>query len=353
MRIRIEPKALLRELSVVHAIQGKADVIHLMATANGLNISGSNGDTKVTVNIEAVTLVNPGYATAPRTKLRELIRLLSCEDFALASEEEHVIVEEESSNFKAKFVKPVGINDPPGLTSFLHTVQADAEQLRELLAKTQYAMPDTDMSADGKCGLQLSFNDQEQKAVALNGHVLALHKTSRPNGNAGVLTLNRRTVRYLDALLEDMTGPVDINIAEKGILVTVGRRTLQAPLQAINFPDLTKVFAAPAPTVVVFHRAPFRQALRRVTATNERIDRCVSLRIGPTSIDLRAGEGEGSHDSVEATSNATELVEVKLNCDYLATAIDTAGTDEIKLRLGPGMVGISTDQSDFIIAPMR
>ncbi|HRE20267.1 MAG TPA: DNA polymerase III subunit beta, partial [Rhabdaerophilum sp.] len=234
MKVTVEQAALLKALGHVHRVVERRNTIPVLANVL-LRAEGSQLALKATdldidiVEVVAAEVLQAGTTTVPAHVLYDIVRKLA--DGAQVSLEQdgnagQVVLRSGRSRFSLQTLPESDFPDlAPGEMSHRFSVQAG--HLRNLIDKTQFAIS-TEETRYYLNGIYLHTTEMNGenvlRAVATDGHRLALCDTPAPAGASGMpgVIVPRKTVAELQKLLTDSESQVEIELSTVKIRATVG-----------------------------------------------------------------------------------------------------------------------------------
>ena len=335
MKLSIERAALLKALGHVQSVVERRNTIPILSnvllSADRGVVAFSATDLDMEIVDEAQAQVDTaGQITAPAQVLYEIVRKLpdgAEVELKFAGDDPRLSVAAGRSRFNLP-VLPAGdfpVMSSDGLSA---RVTVEAEALARLIDKTRFAIS-TEETRYYLNGLYLhTVSDgggPRLRAVATDGHRLALAEMAAPEGAAGLpgVIVPRKTVQEARRLLEDATGPVELQISPAKIRFEFGRATLTSKVIDGSFPDYGRVIPRDNQRVASLDVALFAQAVDRVATISAEKSRSVKLAIEPGRLILTVRNMEAGQavEELEVDYDG-EAFEIGFNARYL---LDVAG----------------------------
>ena len=335
MKLSIERAALLKALGHVQSVVERRNTIPILSnvllSADRGVVAFSATDLDMEIVDEAQAQVDTaGQITAPAQVLYEIVRKLpdgAEVELKFAGDDPRLSVAAGRSRFNLP-VLPAGdfpVMSSDGLST---RVTVEAEALARLIDKTRFAIS-TEETRYYLNGLYLhTVSDgggPRLRAVATDGHRLALAEMAAPEGAAGLpgVIVPRKTVQEARRLLEDATGPVELQISPAKIRFEFGRATLTSKVIDGSFPDYGRVIPRDNQRVASLDVALFAQAVDRVATISAEKSRSVKLAIEPGRLILTVRNMEAGQavEELEVDYDG-EAFEIGFNARYL---LDVAG----------------------------
>jgi DNA polymerase-3 subunit beta len=238
-------------------------------------------------------------------------------------------------------------------------VEVDRDVLQRLLDKTSFAMAQQDVRYYLN-GLLLETGDGRLRAVATDGHRLALSDTAlaAADGPRNQVIVPRKGVMELQRLL-DGDDEVAIAVSDNHIQVTVGGLRFTSKLIDGRFPDYDRVIPSAEGNVLKADRELLRHALQRAAILSNEKYRGVRLEFMSNKVRIQANnpDQEEAEEEVEV-DYAGDDMEIGFNVNYLLDAL--AAVDDAEVELGmvdPGsscvLRGPGDPDSLYVVMPMR
>lgn len=234
--------------------------------------------------------------------------------------------------------------------------QAD---LRRLLEKTHFSMAHQDVRYYLN-GLLLEMADGMLRAVATDGHRLAMCETAVPGdpGGSHQVIVPRKGVLELQRLLGD-SGELELAIGSNHIRAQVGDILYTSKLIDGRFPDYQRVIPKRSEKNITADREYLRQALSRVAILSNEKYRGIRLDLGPDTLGIQAHnpEQEEAEEQVEVKYDGDEM-EVGFNVNYLLDALGALDGEEVRVQVtDPSSSCLVWDESTegckYVVMPMR
>ena len=164
------------------------------------------------------------------------------------------------------------------------------------------------------------------RAVATDGHRLALAEMPAPEGAAGLpgVIVPRKTVQEARRLLEDAGENVELQVSQAKVRFEFGgRAALTSKVIDGSFPDYVRVIPRDNSRIVVVDNALFAQAVDRVATISAEKSRSVKLAIesGRMVLTVRNMEAGQAVEELEIDYDG-DAFEIGFNARYL---LDVAG----------------------------
>lgn len=366
MKLSIERAALLKALGHVQNVVERRNTIPILSNvlmnAENNKISLIATDLDIEISEDTVAEVSaPGQITAPAHILYDIARKLP--DGAQVSlqinAEDRLDIDAGRSHFTLPLL-PSG--DFPKMTAdgFTHNFSLPAQALRRLIDKTRFAIS-TEETRYYLNGIYIHAHDGLLRAVATDGHRLALAEMKLPSGAEGLpgIIIPRKTVAEVRRLIDNGEDNVAISISEAKIRFTYGSAILTSKLIDGTFPDYERVIPKGNEKELTIDNKVFANAVDRVATISAEKSRSVKVSLSQDNLALTVNNPESgnAHEELIVDYSADPL-EIGFNAKYL---LDVAGQIEgrdatfyLDSPASPALVKDSEDTSClFVLMPLR
>jgi len=198
------------------------------------------------------------------------------------------------------------------------------------------------------------------RAVATDGHRLALAEMPAPDGAAGVpgVIVPRKTVQEARRLLEDAGETVDLQISAQKIRFEFGRAALTSKVIDGSFPPYERVIPKDNNRVLTVDNTLFAKAVDRVATISAEKSRSVKMAIEPGRViltvrNMEAGQGV---EELEVDYDG-EPFEISFNARYLLDVTEQMGAVAEFRFATPGDPTLMLDPTDpdvqYVLMPLR
>ena len=330
MKLTIERAALLKALGHVQSVVERRNTIPILSnvllSADGEAVSFSATDLDMEILDEAGARVEgSGQITAPAHTLYEIVRKLpDGADVALtySGEDPRLTVQAGRSRFNLP-VLPAG--DFPVMSSdgLSGRISIDTGDLIRLIDKTRFAIS-TEETRYYLNGLYLHVvvdgGEPRLRAVATDGHRLALAEMPAPEGSAGSpgVIIPRKTIQEIRRLLDDAGENVEMQVSPQKVRFEFGLAALTSKVIDGSFPDYVRVIPKDNQKVLRVDNALFAQAVDRVATISAEKSRSVKMAVesGRVTLTVRNMEAGQGVEEVEVDYDG-EPFEIGFNARYL------------------------------------
>lgn len=367
MKITTNRDVLLPALQILSNVIERRQTLPILA--NFLFTLDGDRATLVATDLEVEVLVQfelssevRGSTTLPERKVLDICRALP-ENAVLdiRVEGEHATLRSGKSRFT---LATLPAQEFPTIGEFesLTSLQLDAESFLGLLRSTEFAMAQQDVRFYLN-GLLLDVSEMSMKAVATDGHRLALSQISIQASIESPLQVivPRKGVQQISRMLSGYSGQVQLNIGANHISVSRDGLRVISKLIEGKYPDYERVIPKGSNKLVKANCAALLQGLTRVSVLSSDRFKGVRLALEVDSNLLRAfahsPENEEAEEEIPVQYRG-ESLEIGFNVSYLTDVINAVETEELQLEFSDSASSclIESDPpngSMYVIMPMR
>ena len=371
MKLTIERQALIKALGHVQSVVERRNTIPILsnvllsADKDGLALSATDLDMEI-VDETPARIDTAGQITAPAHTLYEIVRKLpdgAEVELRFTSEDPRLSIQAGRSRFNLP-VLPAGdfpVMSSEGLSS---RISVDTTDLIRLIDKTRFAIS-TEETRYYLNGLYLHVvveGDQAKlRAVAIDGHRLALAEMPAPDGAAGApgVIVPRKTVQEVRRLLDDAGESVELQVSPQKVRFEAGRAALTSKVIDGSFPDYGRVIPRDNNRVLMVDNALFAAAVDRVATISAEKSRSVKMAVEPGKIVLTVRNMEAGQavEELEVDYDG-EGFEIGFNARYLLDVTGQIQGEQAEFRFAdPASPTLVLDPSDpgvqYVLMPLR
>jgi len=245
-----------------------------------------------------------------------------------------------------------------------------AVDLMRLIDKTRFAIS-TEETRYYLTGIYLHTVVEDGRAVlravATDGHRLALADMPAPEGSAGSagVIVPRKTIQEARRLLEDAGETIELQLSPQKIRFEFGRAALTSKVIDGSFPDYTRVIPRENQRVMMVDNVMFAAAVDRVATISSEKSRSVKLsaEAGRITLTVRNMETGQAVEELEIDYEGAPF-EIGFNARYLMDVTTQIGGENAEFRfadraasaamLDPVLVLDPTDAGvQYVLMPLR
>jgi DNA polymerase-3 subunit beta len=238
------------------------------------------------------------------------------------------------------------------------------DDLARLIDKTRFAIS-TEETRYYLNGLYLHTvvdnGESKLRAVATDGHRLALAECAAPEGSVGGpgVIIPRKTIDQVRRLLDDGSGPVDIQVSPAKVRFEFGRASLTSKVIDGSFPDYMRVIPRDNDRILMADNTLIAQAVDRVSTISAEKSRSVKLAVEPGKVILTVRNMEAGQavEEVEVDYDG-ESFEIGFNARYLLDVAGQVKGENAEFRFAdPASPTLVLDPVDpgvqYVLMPLR
>jgi DNA polymerase-3 subunit beta len=371
MKLTIERAALMKALGHVQSAVERRNTIPILSnvllSAERDKLTFSATDLDMEIIDEALAQVDQtGQITAPAHTLYEIVRKLpegADVSLSFTGEDPRLTVQAGRSRFNLP-VLPAG--DFPVMSSdgLSGPIGVDVNELIRLIDKTRFAIS-TEETRYYLNGLYLHTvvegGVQKLRAVATDGHRLALAEMIAPDGAAGApgVIVPRKTVGEARRLLDDAGEQIDLQLSPQKVRFDLNGAALTSKVIDGSFPDYSRVIPRDNNRVMMVDNKLFAKAVDRVATISAEKSRSVRMAIEPGKVVLTVRNMEAGQavEEIEVDYDG-DAFELSFNARYLLDVTDQISAEQAEFRFGgPNDPALVLDPGDadvqYVLMPLR
>jgi len=356
--------ALLRPLQVVSGIVERRQTLPILANVllrrdgERLSFTATDLEIQIQTGAELCSGKDSAATTVSARKLLDILRALPDDEVTLSLINRRLTVQCGRSRFN---LQTLAAEEFPMVAQAEFNIDftLPSSAFKHLLAMVHFAMAAQDIRYYLN-GMLLVCEANRVRAVATDGHRLALCETTREGETAAVeAIIPRKTVLELGRLLPEGDEPVRIQMASGQVRVSFGAVEFVSKLVEGKFPDYTKVIPAANPKQFLIGRESLMQALSRaaiLTTDKFKGVRCV-LAPGALKISSTNTDQEEAQEEIEIDYSG-EALDIGFNVTYLLDVLANLKNEQLKFAFGDalGSALVTLPESDrfkYVVMPMR
>lgn len=366
MKFSMERAALLSALGHVQNVVERRNTIPILsnvlmhADGSSINFVATDLDIEITESSEA-NVSAPGDVTAPAHTLYDIARKLpdGAEVSMQVGLDGRLDIDAGRSHFTLPLL-PAG--DFPKMTAddFTHEFTLSAAELARLIDKTKFAIS-TEETRYYLNGIYLHGADGKLRAVATDGHRLALAEMPTPAGAEGLpgIIIPRKTVAELRRLIDGVSDTIELSVSEAKIRFKVGTAILTSKLIDGTFPDYDRVIPKGNDKELVIDNKVFASAVDRVATISAEKSRSVKMTLEKDALTLTVNNPEhgNAHEDLAVDYSFDDL-EIGFNAKYLMDVSSQIEGRDVHIHLSdPASPALVKDAEDpdalFVLMPLR
>lgn len=353
MKVIAQTQALQDALGVLSSIVSTRtpkpvlECIKLVASADGLELMGTDLEVGCRYLMTAVQVEQPGEALVPATKFSGIVREATSDDsLTIESDKEATVVKGTGSRFKIFGFDPAeypAIDQFPAAGDF----KVPAAVLKDMISKTLFATAKAH-SHYAISGVLWEATGKNLKLVATDGHRLAQALGMLESGASSATAIV--PAKFMGLILrvcspEDM---LDVKIEGNQIMVKSATATLMSTLVQGNFPKYSDVIPQNCDRHADINTGEFQHRVRQAALLTNDESRGVKLSFQPDSLVMSSRAPEAGEAEVQCpivlNGNPTDI---GFNPQFLLDALKVVDTDMLRFEMSapnkPAMIKAGPD----------
>lgn len=369
MELVVRKSDLLHELQLFQGIVERKNTIPILANvlveAKGNEARMLATDLEVALRSRCDAKVKKaGVLTLPAKKLFEIVRALPDTDITIR-EEGQGVVKVSADKFESR-MQTLPREDFPTLPEgSAKAVKLPAETLREMVAKTQFAITGEDTRYFLNGALFVLEGD-EMTLVATDGHRLALVAAKRDKGKTKKdesprVILPKKTLWELGRLLTDDDKEISYQQGENHLFFKVAGRVLISRMIDAQFPAYERVIPKNNDKAIEFERDRLGSAIKRVALLSNERSSAVKLQMSKGVVEITSNSPDVGEAREELAVEYSDVdVQICFNAKYVLDFLSAVETDTVRLEFKDETsqavmhpVGAEGYTYTYVIMPMR
>ena len=336
MKFNLKRDALLPCLQVVNSVVERRHVLPALSnllistSSSGITLTGTDMEVELVSTINQSTKEERGF-TVPARKLLDICRALPEESvLEFSVEKEQVTIKSGRSRFT---LTTLSAKDFPATETSEPTVdfEINQDEFKELIEDTMFAMAQQDVRYYLN-GMLLEINGHSLKAVATDGHRLALKEIKHETGakETAQIIVPRKGVLELARLLSNTEEKAQVQISKNHIRMKIENILFTSKLIDGRFPDYERVVPGETHNSLKANRSALKQSLTRASILSNEKYKGVRIILKKDSLKAFAHnpEHEEAEEELEVEYNGDEM-EIGFNVTYLLDAINAIKTENV------------------------
>ena len=352
MKFSISREAFLQPLSQVIGVVERRQTLPVLANFmlvvrdGRLTVTGTDMEVELISTVSA-NVSQEGEITTPARKLLDIVKALpDGASITFSVKDEKVTLTAGRSRFTLSTL-PASEFPATDQVENLENIAVRESSLKNMMDKTSFAMANQDVRYYLN-GLLFDFSDQQLRAIATDGHRLAvcdLEGVVKISSDRQLI-VPRKGVMELVRMLSAEEEEVTLAIGRNHIRLVKDDTIFTSKLIDGRFPDYKAVIPAGADKQMLVDRAIFTRALQRASILSNEKYKGVRLEASGTTIKIIAHNPlhEEAVEEIEAELNFDRLA-VGFNVNYLLDALMAIETEQVSLEL------IDANSSCLLSAP--
>jgi DNA polymerase III subunit beta len=365
MQITITREDLIKPLGYVTGVVERRQTLPVLSFVLLRQQAGEMTLTGTDLEIEIIAKVNQAGVsdvdiTLPARKLFDICRALpESAEINIRKESDKSIIKSGKSRFVLMTVPVVDFPIVQAL-QWEQVLTVTQKSFKNLLEQTHFCMAQQDVRYYLN-GLLLELTDKKLRAIATDGHRMAISETGLDKSVKGdkQIIVPRKGVHELLRLLEDTDDPLELEFGTNHLRARTSDFTLTTKLIDGRYPDYNKVIPNKQSKKLNIDRNLFRETLARVAILSSEKYRGVRLSLSNKLLRFTAHNPEQEEAQEEvSTDYSGESLEIGFNVNYMIEAINALHADKVEFGLNDPnssctLISPDTIYPQYVIMPMR
>jgi len=365
MKFNLQRDDLLPSLQIVNSVVERRHTLPALsnilvsAGTKGITLTGTDMEVELICTINQTTKEEREF-TVPARKLLDICRALpetSVLEFMV--EKDQAIIKSGKSRFTLATLPAKDFPSTETPESFIEFEIAQ-EDFKSLIEDTMFAMAQQDVRYYLN-GLLLEVSEHTLKAVATDGHRLALKEIQKETGMKELkqVIIPRKGVMELARLLANKEDKVKVQISKNHIRMKIENILFTSKLIDGRFPDYERVVPQESGNTVKANRDALRQSLTRASILSNEKYKGVRIILKKDSLKAFAHnpEQEEAEEELEVEYSGDEM-EIGFNVTYLLDAINAIKTEKVIMTTtspDSSCLLLPEDKTNckYVVMPMR
>ena len=304
----------------------------LLEAADGrLSLSGTDLDISVRVSIDA-EVSEPGTVTIPARKFAEIARELPAAPVHIETDGVEIRIESASSKFKLFGLAPEEFPSAPEV-DFSDSWKMDAAQLRELIARTSFAVS-TEESRPILNGVLWQLRPDSASMVATNGHRLAKMTIELTGGGApeADLIVPPKALQQVQRLF-NATGEIELAHSRNHLAFRSSDRLVYTRLIEGPYPNYQQVIPTDNDRVATANRDNLSSAIRRMAVVASDQTHRVRMSFSKNKLSFRVQTPDlGEAEEEMVIDYQGDPLEIGFNANYLLEVLKYMPDEDVLLQ---------------------
>lgn len=363
MRFSMQREVLLKPLQQVIGVVERRQTLPVLANVlvqlNDGRVSLTTSDLEVELAGSAeVEMIEAGEITIPARKLFDIVKALpDGAKVELSLNGERVQLKAGRSRYTLAAL-PATEFPQSEIGEVVERVKVPQADLKALIERTGFAMAVQDVRFYLN-GLLLERRGEGLRAVATDGHRLALADWNADGEPGRQVIVPRKGVLELQRLLGSAEGEVELAFSRNHVQVHLDDGMLVSKLIDGRFPDYEAVIPAVADVPVAIERDELRAALQRAAILSNEKYRGIRVELAAETLRISAHnpEQEEAVEEVPAECAAQDWA-IGFNVNYVLDALAAISTEQVVLRLRDGNSSMLVEAPEskairHVVMPLR
>lgn len=366
MKLSIQRETLLRPLQIASSVVERRQTLPVLSNVllncrnNTLTLTGTDLEVEMIAKIKLDDMAEEGETTLPARKILDICRALpESATINLTTDGDKALIRSGRSRFT---LSALPASDFPNIEPLVAPFEFSVTQkvLKTLIEQTQFSMAQQDVRYYLN-GLMLELSPNRLRAVATDGHRLAISETSAEiqlSENRQII-IPRKGVTELARLLEDSDSEVRIQVGDNHIKADLPDISFTSKLIDGKFPDYQQVIPNSPTKIVTCDRQDLYHAFSRASVLSNEKYRGMRIQLSDNQLKatVHNPEQEEAEEELVVEYQGDDF-EIGFNVSYFIDALAAIKDAKVLIQFTDAnhsclVNGIDDKASHYVIMPMR
>lgn len=365
MKFSIPREELLKPLQITSSVVERRQTLPVLsnilikAQKNNLILTGTDLEVEIVARLSLNDNIE-GEVTLPARKFLDICRALPDNaNINIQVEENKAVIKSGRSRFSLATLPATEFPNIDPIES-AYAFSISQKDLKSLIDQTQFSMAQQDVRYYLN-GLMLELNNNSIRAVATDGHRLAIceKQAELQVKESKQVIIPRKGVTELSRLLEDSDSIVQIQVSENHIQADLGNVIFTSKLIDGKFPDYQQVIPANPTKIVTCGRELLYQSFTRASVLSNEKYRGMRLQVSNNLLKatVHNPEQEEAEEELEVQYQGDDF-EIGFNVSYFIDALAAIKEDTVEVKFTDANQSCLVNAKDntacrYVIMPMR
>lgn len=331
--------------------------VFLKAQGETLSLTGYDLELAISTKIQAKVLEAGEIVLSARLFL-DMIRKMPSEEVIISSDEKLLtLVKGQMTEYTILGIPPAEFPELPSVSDTTGFSLPQAA-LRDMIGQTLFAVATSD-SKPVHTGSLFDLKDGELNLVSVDGYRLALRKEKVSAQESFHFVVPGKSLSEVAKLLKDEEGQVELEVARRHIIFSIGEYQVISRLLEGEFLDYRAAIPAGSQTIVKIGTRELVSAIERASLLiSDNVKSPLRLMFNQGTIQISCSTAIGKvYDEVGCQQVGADL-EIGFNSRYMLDALKAAACDQIQLVMNGSLAPIKLlppegDAFTFLVLPVR
>ena len=369
MKFKIQREKLLKPLLAVIGAAEKRPTPATLPILSNILLEVNGGRLRMTatdLEIELMASIalegaEDGSITISARKISDICRSLPEEAMIeVALDKERLTIRSGKSRYVLVTLAAGGFPSTEAIASDFE-FEISQGDLKELINRTQFCMANQDVRYYLN-GLLLEISDKKVRAVATDGHRLAITEKSFLNvetSDIHQVIIPRKGIIELVRLLDESDEACSIRISGNHIKIELGDTVFTSKLVDGKFPEYARVMPDNPKNQLIADKEVLKSVLTRTSILSDEKYRGIRIHVKDNNLKaiVHNPEQEVAEDELEIDYNG-DAIEIGFNATYLLDAVNAVMSTQVTIGLADAnssclIVGVGDELTRYVVMPMR